>query len=468
MSNVNQAFLRAYSKDRRQTQAGGIRNDRVAGKTFETGASAEPTSVQYHRVNPGDTPVEIPTPWISSVEVVGILTTPDVRTRKSTSVVTNPPQKPQQIPPLQQPTTELRQTNSQDRGIEPMSEPVQAVSIEPRLHTPHAIPRNHFDRFALASDDDSDSTQRPAADLPRAPAESATEGTTTLRDYIDRTRGSAIRFTDVSDDFDASREHNIASLKQRQKELRWEEEQRARLAEAQLRAIQRQHTTAPPKTEELHPVWEVDRFYWPEISDRLLQAEALSFQQIGNHLISSSNDGLRTLAVTSAREGTGRTTVAICLTRIAAKAGLRVALIDADVNHPSLADQLNIEFAHGWEEHIANGIPLDECAIQSVEEGLTIFPCKVDAQPLSLALDHPKIREMIGQMAGTFDLVILDCNHLGAAGGKLLGSGRDGTIDAAALVVDGTSERHDVIDYAIERLQQIGIHSVGLIENGIG
>ena len=46
------------------------------------------------------------------------------------------------------------------------------------------------------------------------------------------------------------------------------------------------------------------------------------------------------LAVTSENASQGRSTVSLCLARSAAKSGLRVALVDADLHHPDLAERL--------------------------------------------------------------------------------------------------------------------------------
>jgi Mrp family chromosome partitioning ATPase len=215
----------------------------------------------------------------------------------------------------------------------------------------------------------------------------------------------------------------------------------------------------------IHPVWEVDRVYWPEVTDQLLHQERLAFHQVGRNLRATNETGLKILAVTSIRAGVGRSTVAMCLARIAAEAGLKVALVDADLANPTLADQLNLEFPNGWEEAIADRMPLDEAAIQSVEDGITVFPFSANNSSLNLATDHPKVREMLLKIAHSFDLVILDCNQLGTGQGKILGAGRDGVVDAAILVVDGQNDREDLVSYAMERIQQLGIESVGLVEN---
>ncbi len=187
--------------------------------------------------------------------------------------------------------------------------------------------------------------------------------------------------------------------------------------------------------------------------------------EVGKHLAAASATGLRVMAVTSERACQGRSTVAICLARSAAKCGLRVALIDADLHHPDLGDQLNLEVAHGWEEAIAAGLPLEEAAIHSLEDRITLLPIRDPAKALQLAPDHPKVQNILKRLAESFDMVIVDSQHLSHPSSRLVGSGIDTPIHAAVLVVDRVQGDEAIVEDCMRRLSRQGIESVGIVEN---
>jgi hypothetical protein len=122
------------------------------------------------------------------------------------------------------------------------------------------------------------------------------------------------------------------------------------------------------------PVWEVDHFLWPETCDKLLSDSHSYFQEAGQKLLAARQDGLKSLAVTGSRRGEGRSTVALSLARCAAKAGLSVAVVDADFARPQLAEMIGLEVSHGWQDAALGKIPLSEAAIKSLEDKVTVLP----------------------------------------------------------------------------------------------
>ena len=75
------------------------------------------------------------------------------------------------------------------------------------------------------------------------------------------------------------------------------------------------------------------------------------------------NSGLSSVIVTSAQSGEGRSSVAVGLAMAAAAAGNRVALVDANLELPKLADELRLELQHGWVDTIRAGLPIKEVAL---------------------------------------------------------------------------------------------------------
>ncbi len=120
-------------------------------------------------------------------------------------------------------------------------------------------------------------------------------------------------------------------------------------------------------------VWEVDVLDVPTtVAD--LFFEGRLFQQIAERISDAIDSGLNSVIVTSAQPGEGRSSVAIGLAMAAAAAGKRVALVDANLELPKLADELRLELQYGWVDTIRAGLPIKEVAVHAVEDGVTLIP----------------------------------------------------------------------------------------------
>lgn len=214
-----------------------------------------------------------------------------------------------------------------------------------------------------------------------------------------------------------------------------------------------------------HAVWEVDSFQWPKTVDDLFQYDSSLSSEIGRHLRQANRRGLKVLAVTSAAARHGRTTVACCLAKAAARMGLRVALVDGDLHHPQLADQLNLEVVSDWQAIASGSMPLEEAAIHSIEDRITLIPLQTRPNAAPLAPDHVKVQGILRRLASSFDLVVVDSQHLGHPTGRLMGCGIHSPIDAAILVVDASYPQESSVADSLRMLARIGIDSVGIVEN---
>ncbi|MFN7734426.1 MAG: tyrosine-protein kinase family protein [Pirellula sp.] len=217
--------------------------------------------------------------------------------------------------------------------------------------------------------------------------------------------------------------------------------------------------------ESFSPAWEVDAFLWPEVVLRLEQSDPAAFHKIGLHLAQSNAAGLRVLAVTSGERGVGRSTVAMHMARAASAAGLRIALVDADVLHPSLFDQLHLDIDHGWQQCVLDRLPMEEAAVIAIDDRLTLFPIherlSVEQMPTLLARGS----RFIEQLTQHFDLIILDSCRVHAEQPNLIGVTDNGGLDAAVIVVDSELSVQDKVDQAISILQAAGLTSIGIVEN---
>ncbi len=220
--------------------------------------------------------------------------------------------------------------------------------------------------------------------------------------------------------------------------------------------------TEPPQA--FSPDWEVDRFSWPDICDRLLEIEERYFHHVGQRLKAATDESHHVVMVSGCRRGEGRTTLALCLARSAAAAGVQVALVDADLQNPQMGIRLGMETPCGWMAVLEGKAPLNEAAVASVEDQLTLFPLKAGENPQTEAGDG-RLIQILRRISVHYPLVIVDTGPLASEDRHPFAAGDDCPVDAAIVLRDlrYTTEKKAIA--TAQRLQRSGIAAVGIAEN---
>jgi len=222
---------------------------------------------------------------------------------------------------------------------------------------------------------------------------------------------------------------------------------------------------SPPSTKFAVPQWEVDAFQWPRTCQKLMADEHGYLARAGDKLLAAAQDGLRVLAISGSRRGEGRTTLALCLARSAANAGLQTAIMDCDFARPQLASKIGLEAHHGWQEAALGNIPLSEAAVKSLADNITVLPLESAAASRQVSLADPRVTATIRAAAATFDLLILDLGPLASGAALAFPPGEKCPLDAAIVVRDlrfSTATESEAVGHA---LQDAGVEAVGIAEN---
>ena len=206
------------------------------------------------------------------------------------------------------------------------------------------------------------------------------------------------------------------------------------------------------------PVWEVDSFEIPRTVSELFYDSAL-FEQIAQRMTAAIQTGLRTVLVTSVRSGEGRSSVAIGIALAAAARGNRVALLDADIAQPTLADDLRLDVQYGWVDALRGGLPVEEVSVHAIKDQLTLVPLMVPHA--ATAATDQEIESVILRLRKSFDLVVIDGSVAGAQGTDWSTS----VIETALIVRDRSKTDADDIYRLTYRLREAGVRGVGLVEN---
>jgi polysaccharide biosynthesis transport protein len=203
-------------------------------------------------------------------------------------------------------------------------------------------------------------------------------------------------------------------------------------------------------------------------------AEAETFRLLRARLrfLNSGRD-LRTLLVASAAAGEGKTTIARHLAEAAAGAGARVLLLEADLRHPTLARQLDIEAGPGLAEVLNEAAPLNE-AIRSIdlsplpgEEAATVtldvLACHGTPPNPGQLIERHAMAVVLDRAKSTYDFVVIDAPPLPAVSDAfpLLHQ-----VDGAVIVSWVGRGRRDAAELLHRTLKGSGVVEVGVIANG--
>jgi capsular exopolysaccharide synthesis family protein len=168
------------------------------------------------------------------------------------------------------------------------------------------------------------------------------------------------------------------------------------------------------------------------------------------NMASRQNKKTRTLLITSARQGEGKTTVATNLAWVMAKPGeRRVLLIDAHLQKASLCDRLNLKPAYGWLDVVDEKCGFVDAAIRLDPNGLYVMaPQKrenspADATPADL-LSSSQVEKLFKELEQHFDFILIDAPAiLDSADAQRIASIVDGTVMVTRA---GQTNHTDVTD----------------------
>lgn len=214
-----------------------------------------------------------------------------------------------------------------------------------------------------------------------------------------------------------------------------------------------------------NPVWEVDNLQWPDICLELLQQRTKSMETVAQNLVAACQEGLQVLAVTSSKAGEGRTTVACCLAKLAGSRGLNVAIVDGDIENPSLSLQTNLDIEQDWKVAILNQLPIEEISVHSIDDQVTLVPLLNPIGQNEMSVDDDRIVYMLQELSESFDLVIVDMGPMSSPRSLVTSLGQQGIISAVVAVVDHRQTNSQSIENCLRRIRQTGISSIGLVEN---
>ncbi|HEX7391278.1 MAG TPA: polysaccharide biosynthesis tyrosine autokinase, partial [Acidiphilium sp.] len=168
----------------------------------------------------------------------------------------------------------------------------------------------------------------------------------------------------------------------------------------------------------------------------------------------------KSLAVTAARPGEGKTTLALSLAVLLAGSGMRVLAVDCDIRQPSFDTMFDLGGAPGLTDCLSGRVPV-EAAIQPgqapMPDLMTAGAVATDALSLFMSARMP---ELMAELGRRYDLVILDLPPVFALAEALVLARQ---ADATLLCIRWSETPRRVVAASLALLGRAGIRVAGAV-----
>ncbi len=201
------------------------------------------------------------------------------------------------------------------------------------------------------------------------------------------------------------------------------------------------------------------------VGENLSFAAAEAYKLLRTNLMFSMADEgeCKVIGVTSALRGEGKSTTAMNLAYTLAESGKKVILVEGDMRIPVISRTLQIDEEPGLSAVLAGLNKLEE-AIKpsSLIDSLVAIPAgKIPPNPSEL-LSSARMQQLIEELAGKFDFIILDLPPVNAVSDALAVSG---LLSGMIMVVRQNYCDQPALAYAMRQLEFMQVKLLGFVMN---
>ena len=172
---------------------------------------------------------------------------------------------------------------------------------------------------------------------------------------------------------------------------------------------------------------------------------------------------LRTVMVTSAVAGEGKTSVSCRLAVSLAQAGMKTLLIDGDTRNPSVHKVFGVPFESGFCE-ILCGVEDSSRIKPTPVAGLSLLPAGQWSEKMLTALGQRRAESLFAHLSQQFDIILVDTPPiLPVADALLIGQQVDGVLLSVLCRVSQLNNLYA----ASQRIEELNIRALGVVISGV-
>lgn len=178
----------------------------------------------------------------------------------------------------------------------------------------------------------------------------------------------------------------------------------------------------------------------------------------------SLDEPCRSILITSAGPGDGKSTTASNLAVVLAQAGNQVILVDCDLRKPIQHKVFGVENGRGLANCLLQNLPPEEVAHKGLVENLTVLTSgPIPPNPAEI-LSSDKVRSLWNSLLERYDYLIVDSPPVLAVTDTLLLAGQ---VQGVLLVVEAGTTRTDIAREAKEQLVRANARLLGVVLNKV-
>jgi polysaccharide biosynthesis transport protein len=180
----------------------------------------------------------------------------------------------------------------------------------------------------------------------------------------------------------------------------------------------------------------------------------------------SSDGSLGVIAVTSARDGEGKTTCVAQMGSSMAEVGSRVVLVDGDFRRPMLQHEVMPDepapLRPGLSSYLVDGCSLDEILHDTGRPNVELVPTGPLPPNPAAFLESQRVKPALRELAEKADLVLVDCPPLSAGADALTLAGQ---VDGVIVVVDLDRSNERAVREVLRQLEAVRAPVLGFVLN---
>ncbi|WP_374928543.1 polysaccharide biosynthesis tyrosine autokinase [Kytococcus sedentarius] len=169
----------------------------------------------------------------------------------------------------------------------------------------------------------------------------------------------------------------------------------------------------------------------------------------------------KSIVVSSARMGEGKSTISSNLAYLLAEGGERVILVDADLRRPAVAGIFDIDSSVGLTQVLAGSADLADAVQPTEHPNLMVLPAGTIPPNPSELLGSQRMRDLISTLTQTHRVILDAPPLLPVTDAALLTTSTDG----AVLVVAANDTRKEHVERAAANLRNVNARLLGAVIN---